>query len=174
MTTDDTAALPYARLVAAPPTGDADRGERWSQAAQALGEAADELRRLHRLLAGHWRAGSAQQDTDEVLRRLARHLDDAHDAYARIAGAVTARDDDLSRARRLALAAAADARLAGLVVTPQGEVVPASDAATTAPMAVRAAASRLTARIADATDQAAAAERRASEEYADIPAPHPR
>ncbi|MGC4854041.1 hypothetical protein ACLQ24_11740 [Micromonospora sp. DT4] len=173
MTTDDTAALPYARLVAAPPTGDADRGERWRQAAQALGEAADDLRRLHRLLAGHWRAGSGQQDTDEVLRWLVRHLDEAHDAYTRIASAVTARDDDLTRARRLALAAAAEARLAGLVVNGEGEVVPASDSAT-APMAVRATASRLTARIAEATAQAAAAERRASEEYADIPAPRPR
>ncbi|WP_433537925.1 hypothetical protein ACQPZK_09480 [Micromonospora sp. CA-249363] len=169
MTTDDRAA--YARLLAAPSTVDAGRAERWMRAAQALGEAADELRRLHRLLAGHWRAGSGQQDTDEMVRRLVRQLDEAHDAYTRIAGAITGRDDDLTRARGLALAAAADARLAGLVVNAEGEV---ASEAVTPPMAVRAVASRLTARIAEATAQAEVAERRASEAYADIPPPHPR
>jgi len=169
MTTDDRAT--YARLMAAPSTVDAGRAERWRLAAQALGETADELRRLHRLLAGHWRAGSGQQDTDEMLRRLVRQLDEAHDAYTRIAGSVAGRDDDLTRARGLALAATADARLAGLAVDAEGRV--ASDALAP-PMAVRAVASRLTARIAEAMAQAEAAERRASEAYADIPPPHPR
>lgn len=173
MTTDGRVAFPYARLVAEPPASDADRGERWTQAARAVGEAADELRRLHRLLAGHWRAGSGQQETDEILRRVIRQLDEAHDAYILIAGAVTGRELDLTQARRLALGAVAEARLAGLVVTSDGEVVPPSDPGT-APMAVRATAGRLTARIADAKAQAAAAEQRATEELAGLPPPHPR
>ncbi|MCX5070224.1 hypothetical protein OOJ91_30695 [Micromonospora lupini] len=173
MTTDGTVAFPYSRLVAVPPPGHADQGERWTRAAQVVGEAADELRRLHRLLPGHWQAGSGQQETDEVLRRLVRQLDEAYDAYTRIAAAVAGRERDLAQARRLALEAVAEARLAGLVVTPAGEVVPPSGAVTP-PMAVRATAGRLTARIVDATARAEAAEQRAAEDLAGLPLPHPR
>ncbi|GAA2186611.1 hypothetical protein [Micromonospora lupini] len=173
MTTDDTAALPYSRLVAAPPPGHVDQGERWRQAAQAVGEAADELRRLHRLLLGHWQAGSGQQEADEVLRRLVRQLDEAYDAYTRIAAAVAGREHDLAQARRLAREVVAEAGLAGLVVTPAGEVVPPSGSVTP-PMAVRATAGRLTARIVEATTRAEAAEQRVAEELAGLPLPHPR
>ncbi|MFE2614198.1 hypothetical protein ACFXA2_11360 [Micromonospora chalcea] len=173
MTTDGRAAFPYARLVAERPGGDAGRGERWTQAARAVGEAADEIRRLHRLLAGHWRAGSGQQETDEILRRVIRQLDEAHDSYTRIADAVAGREHALNEARQLALEAGTGARLAGLVVTSDGEVVLPSNSRT-APMAVRATAGLMTARIADAKAQAAAAEQRALEELAGLPLPHPR
>ncbi|PWR10823.1 hypothetical protein DKT68_08105 [Micromonospora acroterricola] len=161
--------MSYARLVADAPGSGPDDGERWAQAASTARDSVAELGRLHRLLDGHWRAGRDREQVGELLRRLTRRLDEAQDAYAAIAATLADRGHELAHARELVLQVTHEARLVGLVVTPEGEVVSPSGSA---PMAVRAVAHRLTARVAEALARAAAAQRRAAAEVAALPPPN--
>jgi hypothetical protein len=163
----------YARLVAGPAGSGGDDGERWAQAARTARDSAAELGRLHRLFDGHWRSGRDRDQVEELLRRLTRRLDEAQDACATIAVAMADRAHELARARELVRQVADEARLVGLVVTPEGEVVPPSGSEHV-PLAVRAVAHRLTARIAEAVAHAEAAQRRAAEQVAALPPPDPR
>ncbi|KAB1923893.1 hypothetical protein AB0J94_30010 [Micromonospora noduli] len=162
----------YKRLVADPSGSGPDPSEWWVQLARTARDSAAELGRLHRLLDGHWRAGRNRDQVDELLRRLTHRLNEAQDACAAIAALLANRSHELAQARELVLRVTDEARLVRLVVTPEGEVERPSGSGPM-PLAVRAVAQRLTAQIAGALAEAAAAQRRVTEEMAVLSPPAP-
>ncbi|MGS2616595.1 hypothetical protein ACVCAH_19015 [Micromonospora sp. LZ34] len=145
-----------------------DAADRWADAARAAGQAADELHRVHRDLPEHWRTGVGLDNVNETLRRLVRRLEEAHDTYRAVAEALAVRDREVARAGQLISRTVAEAHQLGLVVTPDGEVVP--PAAGAAPMAVRALARRLSATLAEAMAHADAARARTADVLASLAA----
>ncbi|SCG38318.1 hypothetical protein [Micromonospora inositola] len=140
----------------------------WADTARVARAAADDLHRVRRELPEHWRAGRGRDDADETLRRVAQRLEAAAEAYRLVAEALAARDRELTRARAVITETLVEARRVGLVVTPEGAVT----AAGSAPMAVRALARRLSAVVAEAVADAAAARARAADLLDALPSPH--
>ncbi|MGR6317678.1 hypothetical protein Q2K19_04510 [Micromonospora soli] len=146
---------------------DRESAWRWAEAARTARQAADDLHRLRGELTGHWRGGRGRDDADEVLRHLAHRMEDAYAAYRLVAEALAVWDRELDHARLTIMEALDEARRLGLTATGEGTVTAAGDA----PMAVRAAARRLTAAVSEALAHADAARARATDTIATLPPP---